>query len=79
MTAKTRRTLRFVSLICLIVAMLLAVAIVAGMLYLQRGSYAPLDSLVLIAVCMMVATCPICLLAAIVLFVIQFLVGFASR
>ena len=39
MTAKTRRTLRFVSLICLIVAMLLAVAIVAGMLYLQRGSY----------------------------------------
>ena len=53
MTAKTRRTLRFVSLICLIVAMLLAVAIVAGMLYLQRGSYDPLDSLVLIAVCMM--------------------------
>lgn len=79
MTAKTRRTLRFVSLICLIVAMLLAVAIVAGMLYLQRGSYDPLDSLVLIAVCMMVAACPICLLAAIVLFVIQFLVGFASR
>lgn len=79
MTAKTRRTLRFVSLICLIVAMLLAVAIVAGMLYLQRGSYDPLDSLVLIAVCMMVATCSICLLAAIVLFVIQFLVGFASR
>lgn len=79
MTAKTRRTLRFVSLICLIVAMLLAVAIVAGMLYLQRGSYDPLDSLVLIAVCMMVATCPIRLLAAIVLFVIQFLVGFASR
>ena len=71
MTAKTRRTLRFVSLICLIVAMLLAVAIVAGMLYLQRGNYDPL--------CMMVATCPICLLAAIVLFVIQFLVGFASR
>ena len=79
MTAKTRRTLRFVSLICLIVAMLLAVAIVAGMLYLQRGSYDPLGSLVLIAVCMMAATCPICLLAAIVLFVIQFLVGFASR
>lgn len=79
MTTKTRRTLRFVSLICLIVAMLLAVAIVAGMLYLQRSSYDPLDSLVLIAVCTMVATCPICLLAAIVLFVIQFLVGFASR
>jgi high-affinity Fe2+/Pb2+ permease len=79
MTPKTRRALRLIALICLIVAILLAVAIVAGMLYLQRGSYNPLDSLVLIAVCMMVAICPACLLTAIVLLVVQLIAGFISR
>ncbi|WP_137654829.1 hypothetical protein [Bifidobacterium moukalabense] len=79
MTPKTRRALRLIALICLIVAILLAVAIVAGMLYLQRGSFNPLDSLVLIAVCMMVAICPVCLLTAIVLLVVQLIAGFISR
>ncbi|NEG72538.1 hypothetical protein [Bifidobacterium ramosum] len=65
-TEDSRRTLRRVGDALITAGVALGALTVALMLYLQRGTYDPMDVLVLLAMCATIAGCPLCVVAGVI-------------
>jgi ABC-type uncharacterized transport system permease subunit len=79
MSTRTQHILRLLSLTFLLAGLALGACTIAGFCYLGRGTYNPLDALVVIVVSVMACACPILLVCAAILFAIQLIGSLVSR
>ncbi len=79
MSTRMRRILRLLSLICLMTGLAVGAGTIAGFCYLGRGTYNPIDAIVVMVVSVMACACPILLAGAAILFAIQLIGALVSR
>lgn len=79
MSTQTRHLLRLLSLICLLAGLAVGACTIAGFCYLGRGTYNPIDAIVVMVVSVMACACPILLAGAAILFAIQLIGALVSR
>ncbi len=79
MGTRTRHVLRLLSLICLLAGLAFGAFTIAGFRYLGRGTYDPIDALVVMVVSVVACACPILLAIAAISFAIQLIGSLFSR